>query len=504
MAVPSITGATLLRSTTSNTGIVSSDATISISTGTTSVAVSSLNPTANVEMWVEFTADGTFDLTGRGIFFGFRHTFSLTAASFAFLSTNGERRWNILCGPNNITEFYLEAQGSNFADTGTFDITAVNKIRFYVTSSTTTTSREVSLYRPYSYLKSTGINFGAGEVGNPLTPGSTYTLIQSLLNGSSDGAELISGNYVGMPVPLTLAPTVSSFLNGCLAFQPNAYSISSGTSTPRISLTNRVFRIDSTASQTFSGVQFVGTASEEFTFADVSIFINTYSSDVLILRHSTVSLGLAVFNGVLASGTGSITGGTSFGGAVRSNTASYAIEWNGTTTFNGLNLTGTSNAHFINCSGSNFTSGATLDVTGIIFGTPGTRKVRVDASGKTLNIQTSGNFTLSDVTVVAGTVNIIAPTPTLTLSGIPAGGIFTIWDDEESDAQDLGTALQVTNPTTGSNISYVGTAGNSVIFQFVPNTGDSALYREFNIAGSIPATSQTLDLASNLELEVFI
>jgi hypothetical protein len=99
---------------------------------------------------------------------------------------------------------------------------------------------------------------------------------------------------------------------------------------------------------------------------------------------------------------------------------------------------------------------------------------------------------------------IAAPTPTLTISGIPAGGIFTIWDDEVSDDQDLGTALQTTNPTTGSNISYVGTAGNNVVFQFVPNTGDSANYQELNVAGVIPATSQTLNLSSNLELETNI
>ncbi len=132
------------------------------------------------------------------------------------------------------------------------------------------------------------------------------------------------------------------------------------------------------------------------------------------------------------------------------------------------------------------------------------------ASGATINKASGvgGTITVtvaSTTGITAGTgVVIIEPRPTLTISGIPAGGIFTIWDDEVADAQDLGTALQTTDPTTGSNITYVGTAGNAVVYQFVPNTGDSANYQEFNVAGTIPATSTTLNLSSSLELETNI
>ncbi len=418
MAAPSISGVTLLRTTTSSTGVTSSDASITVTTSSTNIDVGSLNTTTGVELWVEFTCDSTFNLTGRGMFFGFRHNISLTTASFALLSASGERRWPVTCSTNNVVEFYLDCEGSGFADTGSFDLTAVAKIRFYVTGSGSS-GRNVFLYRPYAFDKTVGVIFGDGDISNPLIPGSTHGLIQSLLNGSVDAAEIIASNYVGMPVPITLAPTVSDFRNGCIAFQPNDYTNGTSLSRPRISLTNRVIRINSTAAQPFSGVHFVGISGEEFAFADVSGFSNNYASDMLILRHSTADLGLAVFNGVLAEGTGAITGGTSFGGAVRDNTASYAIEWDGATTFDGLDLTGTDNDHFINCDGTNFVDGATLDISNITFGTPGVRKIRVNASGKTLNIETAGGFTLSDVTVVAGTVNVIEPTNEILITGIP-------------------------------------------------------------------------------------
>ncbi|MFM6054174.1 MAG: hypothetical protein ACKPA7_21540, partial [Sphaerospermopsis kisseleviana] len=101
-------------------------------------------------------------------------------------------------------------------------------------------------------------------------------------------------------------------------------------------------------------------------------------------------------------------------------------------------------------------------------------------------------------------VTIQVPQPTITFTGLPAGGIFTIWDDEIADPQDLGTALQTTNPTTGANITYVAVAGNAVVYQFVPDSGDSANYQEFNISAFIPATSQTVDFTANLEREVNI
>jgi hypothetical protein len=133
-----------------------------------------------------------------------------------------------------------------------------------------------------------------------------------------------------------------------------------------------------------------------------------------------------------------------------------------------------------------------------------TSRIRIDDStaSNIYNITVNSSYTSSDYSSAGATVNIISPVPTLTISGIPAGGIFTIWDDDVSDEQDLGTSLQVTNPTSGADITYEGTTGNAVVFQFIPNTGDSLNYQEFNIPGTIPAASQTLDFSSNLELEV--
>lgn len=127
-----------------------------------------------------------------------------------------------------------------------------------------------------------------------------------------------------------------------------------------------------------------------------------------------------------------------------------------------------------------------------------------------LDATDGGSYTISvaaGVTAIAkdpqtnGSVTIVAPEITLTISGVPSGGILTIWDDEDADPQDLGTALQTTNPALGGGIDYIGTPGNALVIQFVPNTGASADYKELNFPFTFPSVSQTLNLAPSLEPE---
>ena len=131
------------------------------------------------------------------------------------------------------------------------------------------------------------------------------------------------------------------------------------------------------------------------------------------------------------------------------------------------------------------------------------------AAGTTVNADDGvGPYTVTVANnpgIVAGPeVTIAAPELTLTITGVPAGGIFTIWDDDDPDPQDLGTLLQETKPTSGGAILYQGTPGNNVIFQLVPKSGASLGFKEFNVAGVIPATSQTLNLSSSLVPETNI
>lgn len=127
-----------------------------------------------------------------------------------------------------------------------------------------------------------------------------------------------------------------------------------------------------------------------------------------------------------------------------------------------------------------------------------------------LDATDGGSYTISvaaGVTAIAkdpqtnGSVTIVAPEITLTISGVPSGGILTIWDDEDIDPQNLGTALQVTNPTPEGEIDYIGSPGNDIVIQFVPDTGDSADYKELNFPFTFPSVSQTLNLAPSLEPE---
>ena len=157
-----------------------------------------------------------------------------------------------------------------------------------------------------------------------------------------------------------------------------------------------------------------------------------------------------------------------------------------------------------------FTERITLDATStVIVGASVNLEAFTFAAGTTVNADDGvGPYTVTVANnpgIVAGPgVTIAAPELTLTITGVPAGGIFTIWDDDDPDPQDLGTLLQETKPTSGGAILYQGTPGNNVIFQLVPKSGASLGFKEFNVAGVIPATSQTLNLSSSLVPETNI
>jgi hypothetical protein len=123
--------------------------------------------------------------------------------------------------------------------------------------------------------------------------------------------------------------------------------------------------------------------------------------------------------------------------------------------------------------------------------------LRSGATEATVNVAADQS---DNITAGSG-VTIAAPELILTITGIPAGGIFSIWDDDDPDPQDLGTLLQETKPTSGASITYSGSPGNNVVYQFVPKSGASLGFQEFNVPGVIPATSQTLDLSSALQQE---
>jgi hypothetical protein len=200
--------------------------------------------------------------------------------------------------------------------------------------------------------------------------------------------------------------------------------------------------------------------------------------------------------------SGIVSGGADYTSVSISNgTGSYALEWNGAATFESVSFSG-STAHYINCNGANFTDGATLDITGITFGTPGTRKIRVNAAGKTLNIQTAGGFTLSDVTVVAGTVNIVAPVVDYArgVSGAPVGAAIAIFKRISSLVADRSQFTLASGNNSGDSALVIA----ETIPNDTPESGHVRVLRDdgsedrlaftswagntFALSGTLPAT----------------
>lgn len=248
------------------------------------------------------------------------------------------------------------------------------------------------------------------------------------------------------------------------------------------------------------------------TFSDKSSATITYPS-WLFLRTTAIFGEKSVLAGAsFIDSEGSVRGGKSYVDCPFVNSVADAvIEWNGFATFDRCRIDSPDADYGFDIKGSVtilgttyiVADGASLDLSTVTFiSNPAVKKIRVDAADKTINllVGTTG-ITLADVEVVAGSVAIVAAEITLTIAGIPAGGILTIWDDEEPDPQDLGTALQTTDPTPGGAINYIGSPGNALVIQFVPNTGESAAYKELNFEFTFPDTSQTLNLSQSLELE---
>jgi hypothetical protein len=495
MVAPTISGATLLRTTTGSSGcsIVGTGASYStVTTNALYLRFTGVAFTANQENYIQINLDSTFDLTGRGIFVWLRNNFNMTGAStnrFALVSASGFRAWDCRHSSNADVEFYLDVEGNSFTDTGTFDITAVTSMRYYWNSTNNNSSRGVDISRPYSFLKTTGVIIGEGEIGNPVTPASIASLLRGLILGSTSAIPSLGGNYLEFPIPITLAPVVASFSNGALIFSAISYPTSfTSSATPRTAITSRVFNVDTDHVCTFSGFQLNGTTGQEFTFNEISSVSNTYTSDFLVLRHAAVNLGSANWYGTLSGGTGTITGGAIMSGTVRANTASQCLNWNGSTLYENLDLTGTSNAHYFNFDGANFTDGATVDVSTVTFGTPGTKLFRLNAAGKTLNIAVAAGsgITASDVTIVAGTVNVTAPALSVSVfavdieqNPIPGAAVYL-----ETSPGALVVLNGVTNSSGVITTSYSGSTPQAVVGWVRSGSGPIA-YVDFPLGGNI-------------------
>jgi hypothetical protein len=83
----------------------------------------------------------------------------------------------------------------------------------------------------------------------------------------------------------------------------------------------------------------------------------------------------------------------------------------------------------------------------------------------------------------------------LPIYGLVTGGVISIFDNEDVDAQFLGTLLSSTDPIVGTSVTYShGGLTNSVIIQFLAD-GYEEIWQEFLLQNA----DQTLTLIPRLE-----
>ena len=94
-----------------------------------------------------------------------------------------------------------------------------------------------------------------------------------------------------------------------------------------------------------------------------------------------------------------------------------------------------------------------------------------------------------------GAITVETPPVSLTVNGLIAGGVFSIFDNEDSDFQFLGTKLLEVDPVVGTSVSYTH-AGvpNDVVIQFLADG-----YEETYLNVTLTNTSQTFTLQPSVE-----
>lgn len=152
-----------------------------------------------------------------------------------------------------------------------------------------------------------------------------------------------------------------------------------------------------------------------------------------------------------------------------------------------------------NDDGAVFDRSGTYDVKSWKF-SANTTDIYLDSTTAALVLQAGGAQPPVTSRTNGGTASVDIQTgATLTITNIPAGGILTIYnnDDQPDDPNDLGSTAQTTNPTTGADVAFIH-AGvvDDVWIQFVA-TG----FVEVNVLFDLGVADQSLDLSQFLEVE---
>lgn len=335
---------------------------------------------------------------------------------------------------SRVADIHIDTSvATTIADTGTFNITAVDRIRLKFTAVNNTTSNTIFRLEgaPYYYLANAGVQLVNGDSGNPLDLDSAYDLLLARLPNVDATStthltylDKVGTNLLRNPIGIVWGDfNTTHVADGLVA---HLFSLSP--------INNTTFRFTySNLLKTYFSVGFSGLSIPPKNWINDGLSFdwadngggNTWASQFWD-GPGAVSLGTSDYTGaVINAGTGLVTGGV--------NAAIELINCTNTTTYE---WTQNSDLSYPNLSGSTFNSpaanyyinvpstvpdGATLDISGVTFtSNPLTKKIRCDiGAGKTLNLNVgSTSVSLSDVEIVSGSVNLIVDQVTFSASSL--------------------------------------------------------------------------------------
>lgn len=365
-----------------------------------------------------------------------------------------------------LSDVHIRVDQGAYTDTGTFDITAVDAVRFVGEWPSPEANEDVLwLYRDiYVYDADVGNTYVGGD---GTTPSSVADLISQIEN--SGGLPVLTysieqgfAEIISLQRNLTLGDGVTAdqlnFVDSVFSWADDSEGGPNGI----LKLTGKNRLGVATFSTLIRRLTAIGSKSEKLDFIDDGTRARNYQN-LKVTNYDTVHFGQSDALGTIADGVGSITGGGALDLFVEGTAATVVFTWDGAAT-----LIGT-----IDCPGSDFyidipntvANGSTFDASGITFtNPPTTTHFRTNVPGGetiTISVAAGSGLTLTDVTELgAGTTVVSAPQTTLTFTGIPSGTNGIIKQGVKIIAAEI-------NITSGNfSYQYNHTPGELVSYEF--------------------------------------
>jgi hypothetical protein len=468
--------------------------------GINRVEVRDIEVDAGSSYYLEVDLTSSVDLTDKIFVFRYNHNIASFDVADVGLRSGGTANTNYVQwrtdddSSSDYASFVVDPSLSPDSSSGTFDITDVRAIRIFWNAEQTRTGRIFRIFSdPFYVDKIKGLVATAGEVGDYLdisTIGDFLITDYWTFQIEAKIKSYFFDQYLRSGIPITFGDgstvTNTNITRGSIFFTANT----NADAVPIQDIVRSYVNFDLQTGADFS-LQ-IGAEGEPFGFKDISTGVNTHFG--VLFNYQDIELGNSNYTGSFRDGSGIVSEGNNVSAQFFGTSGDYDLE------YSGQNLVGSEflgdSTHFINFDGTNFSDGDTVDLTGVDFtGTPGTKHFRLDAAGKTLNINVSvaSGLSSSDVTVVAGTVNVVNPTPQLELTELIAGS--RIYIRNTTDGIDLFNEIEAT--TTFSKTASV--TGKNLLIR-VRNASGTPKYKTFQTTiASVPTAG--FSLVVNQELD---